>query len=39
MSSANHYEKFIVNTNRTLDIKVDEQTCLFWVWVKIQSLQ
>lgn len=38
MSSANHYEKFIVNTNKALDIKiikVDEQTCLFWVWVKI----
>ena len=29
MSSANHYEKFIVNTNKALDIKVDEQTCLF----------
>lgn len=39
MSSANHYEKFIVNTNKALDIKVDEQTCLFWVWVKTQSLQ
>lgn len=28
MSSANHFEKFIVNTNKALAIKVDEQTCL-----------
>lgn len=31
MSSAKDYEKFIVKTNRALDIKVGEQNQLYWV--------